>query len=315
MGICVRGASVELPSPTEPEGDIAAGAPLACKRPYQADHKMSVEAATAAVSRALDQAKLKVEDIDILISKGVSPSHLAIDPAIMGPRVGHAVQKELKLPNAFVFDLMDADYTFAMDIAESFFSLHNMKYGLLIHTECSAPGVWPCKETGFTLSDGASCMIIELDVLRPTMGSTYRDVSPEHECLQMRPLEGEALTSGLKRTYMKWDVQDDLMATLCETGSETIAAELERHSEVSNLHCATEDWFPGVKITHPGVAADRMLTPAAELGYLGPHAVPCIAEQLLAAEAGGEGYEYLTGVCFNPFKMRFGSRLMRLRRA
>ncbi len=311
MGITIRGAAAVLPPPTDPEGDIAEGASLACKRPYQADHKMSVETGSAAVSAALEQARLTVDDVDMIISKGVSPSHLAGDPAIMGPRVGHAIQKELRLPNAFVFDLMDADFTFAMDIAESFFLLHSMKTALLVHTECSAPGVMPCKDTGFTVADGASCMVIEFDILRPTLGSTFRDV-PGHSVLEMLPLEGDALTAGLKRTRMQWDLKDSFFGDLSKQGSECLSAEMDKHPDASPTRYVTEDWFGGVEIAMP---TDKRVRPAEELGYLGPHSIPHVAATLLAEDHGEDpAFDYLTTLCFNPFKMRFGSRLTRLRR-
>jgi hypothetical protein len=92
---------------------------MSCDRPAGAAGELALDYARAATEAALSASGYTPRDLDLLISKGVSPTHIAESPEIVGPRLGHALQHALGAKNAFVFDLLDADWTPAFDTAEA----------------------------------------------------------------------------------------------------------------------------------------------------------------------------------------------------
>ncbi len=116
MGIRVLGAAVGLPAPRTPSVDGA----LACARPFESDGTLSADTAKPVVLAALAMAKTKPDGVDLVIGRGLSPTHVADAPDVLGPRTAHAVQRECRMVNAFVFDVLDCDLNFNLDLAETF---------------------------------------------------------------------------------------------------------------------------------------------------------------------------------------------------
>jgi 3-oxoacyl-[acyl-carrier-protein] synthase III len=312
MGISIVGAAVNLPPPRKPEG-VPDGAVFSCPRPFQADYKMSLEVAVPTVLRALEVARTATNQVDLLVTKGVSPSHIADVPDVMGPRVGHPIQREIGLPNAFVFDIMDGDFSLAFDIVESFFNLYPFQRAVLVHTECSAPGVKPDPETGFTLHDGASVLVVAPDPKRHRLGSTFADV--DHAAPKLVPLPPDEISQGTHRMRARWSPSQGFFQALTKGASDVVARELEGEGgDPSRFLLAYEDWFPGYEVANAAISRDRVLMPSEALGRLGPHTLPAALADLYARPARSEEDEHLLAVTFNPFKMRFGARSVRVRR-
>src|SRR5207302_6919420 len=94
--------------------------PYAARRPCVPPGTLAVDLALAASRRALAQAGREAEEIDLILSVSTSVDHIALAPEVMGPRLCHPLQRELGARRAFVFDLLDAEWTLALDVARGF---------------------------------------------------------------------------------------------------------------------------------------------------------------------------------------------------
>lgn len=317
MAICLIGAGTNLPEPRSPADPIAKHGILAGLRPYQADHQMMAVTAQKAVNEALTQAKTSPDQIDLIITMGVSPSHVADDPAILGPRVGHPIQRDMGLSNAFVFDTLDGDMNFAMDLAESFFNLYPFKRALLIHSECGAPSVKPCLETGLTLSDGVSALVVSPDFSRTQMGASYIDISDQVEPLSMHPLPAGKITEATELVQLSFSAPPPLFSAIGDAALKVITQESGRYPVNEDSGYVIEDWFEGYSqalnqlprnFTHCETPTDS--------GHTGPHTLALCAQKKLGdLDSASSQDEHLLLTTFNPFKMRLGCRRVRIRKA
>lgn len=317
MAICLIGAGTNLPEPRSPADPIAKHGILAGLRPYQADHQMMAVTAQKAVNEALAQAKTSPDQIDLIITMGISPSHVADDPDILGPRVGHPIQRDMGLSNAFVFDTLDGDMNFAMDLAESFFNLYPFKRALLIHSECGAPSVKPCMETGISLSDGVSALVVSPDLSRTQMGASYIDISDEVEPLSMHPLPAQKITEGTHLVQLRFSAPPPMFSSIGVAAANVIRQESERYRAQNDTKYVLEDWFPGYRdaLSELPATFTQFETPN-DCGHAGPHTLALSAQlKLDNLERTSTQDEHLLLTTFNPFKMRLGCRRVRIRRA
>lgn len=109
---------------------VAASAGDAAERP------MAIDFARDAVTQALAQAQLQPTDIELIVALSLSPSRLADDPGFSYPRLSHPLQRDLGLSNAVVFDMMDADWSIALDLAQSFCVGLGYRHALVVRGEC-----------------------------------------------------------------------------------------------------------------------------------------------------------------------------------
>ena len=119
---------------------------------------MAIDALLPAVHQVLGQAGLQAVEIDMIVSISVAPDHLALESNIIGPRIGHPLQKSLGAQRAYVFDLMDASVAKALHIADIFAFQQGYRHVLVVRAECSH-GVRPDPDSGFTVPDGAMAML------------------------------------------------------------------------------------------------------------------------------------------------------------
>lgn len=125
-----------------------------------AQSEMAIDALLPAVHQVLDQAGLQAAEIDMIVSISVAPDHLALEPNIIGPRIGHPLQKCLGAQRAYVFDLMDASVAKALHVADIFAFQQGYRHVLMVRAECGH-GVRPDPDSGFTVPDGAMAMLCE----------------------------------------------------------------------------------------------------------------------------------------------------------
>ncbi len=115
-----------------------------------------------AVERALDRAKCSAVELDLIVSLSWSPDHLVADAMIMGPRIGHPLQKKIGASNAFVFDLMDASLAKALHVVNQFAQGQSLQRILLVRADIGQ-GLHPDPRSGFTIPDGAFALLLEPD--------------------------------------------------------------------------------------------------------------------------------------------------------
>jgi hypothetical protein len=88
--------------------------------------------------------------------------------SIAGPRLAHPVQRDLRAHQAYVFDLLDADWTFALDIAQSQSRALGFRRALVVRAE-ALDDVEGIECSG--LADGAGAIVFTVDTHKPTRAS------------------------------------------------------------------------------------------------------------------------------------------------
>lgn len=124
--------------------------------------------AFAAASRALKDAKIKAETIDLIITATVTPD-------MQFPSVSSIVQKLLGAKKAVCFDVSAAcaGFVYALIIAEQFVARGVYKNALVIGAEkLSAITDWGDRNTCILFGDGAGAAVIN-SVSKPGIISTY----------------------------------------------------------------------------------------------------------------------------------------------
>lgn len=123
---------------------------------------------------ALDQARCLPSELDLIVSLSISPSRLVNDLAIAGPRLAHPVQRDLRARHACVFDLLDADWTLALDFTQSHCRGLGYRRALVIRAEALAD-VEHADASGF--ADGAGAIVLTPGRHGGSHVSSYVDVS------------------------------------------------------------------------------------------------------------------------------------------
>lgn len=126
------------------------------------NEEVAIDYLVAAVDRALQIAECKVENIDLIVSLSWTPDHIVDDTSVMGPRIGHPLQKRIGAKNAFVFDLMDSSLAKALHIVNQFSIMSGMSRVLVVRAEL-LKGIAPDVDNGFTIPDGAFAMVVAPD--------------------------------------------------------------------------------------------------------------------------------------------------------
>ena len=116
----------------------------------------------SAVERVLDRAKWTSAELDLIVSLSWSPDHLVSDTRIMGPRIGHPLQKKIGASNAFVFDLMDASLAKALYVVNQFAVGQGLQRILVVRADIGQ-GLLPDPQSGFAIPDGAFALLLEPD--------------------------------------------------------------------------------------------------------------------------------------------------------
>ncbi|KVC87543.1 hypothetical protein WI76_04050 [Burkholderia ubonensis] len=163
----ILGAAVALP-----------GAATAAQ-PYANDYAVS------AARQALLQAGCLPSELDLIVSLSISPSRLADAPSIAGPRLAHPVQRDLRARHAVVFDLLDADWTLALDLAQSHCRQLGYRRALVVRAEALAD-VEQVATSGF--ADGAGAIVLTPSGHDRGYASSYADLeSPPFAMLDALP--------------------------------------------------------------------------------------------------------------------------------
>ncbi|KUZ74157.1 hypothetical protein WI36_15055 [Burkholderia ubonensis] len=163
----ILGAAVALP-----------GAATAAQ-PYANDY------AVKAARQALLQAGCLPSELDLIVSLSISPSRIADAPSIAGPRLAHPVQRDLRARHAVVFDLLDADWTLALDLAQSHCRQLGYRRALVVRAEALAD-VEQVATSGF--ADGAGAIVLTPSGHERGYASRYADLeSPPFATLDALP--------------------------------------------------------------------------------------------------------------------------------
>ena len=112
-------------------------------------------------SQALNKSGLKSEDISFVLSSSFAAHNLGYEEEIGGPRIGHQVQKELRLNNAWVIDACDSSLSTMLDLVASYLSAESSrKYALIVKAENHSMYDLSAL-THLALSDGVAALVLE----------------------------------------------------------------------------------------------------------------------------------------------------------
>ncbi len=138
---------------------------------------MAVDELLPVARQAMAQAGIEACQVDMIVTLSLSPDHLAIEPNIIGPRIGHPVQRALAADNAYVFDLMDASAAKALHVADVFAHQNGARHVLFLRAECTL-GLEPDPRSGFSIPNGAMAMVLSPDGQSRFATTRLPDVSP-----------------------------------------------------------------------------------------------------------------------------------------
>jgi hypothetical protein len=287
---------------------------MSCPRPVGAGDEFALDYAKRASVSALRAARLEPLEIGLLITKGVSPSHVAESPDIMGPRLGHALQHALGADNAFVFDMVEADWGSMLDSADALLSGLDRDVALLVHSELSAPSIEPDFDSGFALSDGAGVLLVVRDGTAAGV-STYAHIQTSATGARLW-MKDVAVADG-QQTWveLEWKGSSDLPRAIGAALSAAIRGQADvsatRTSRASaGTHAfglAIESWFPGHEPQSLGMPT-AMNPTAPSLGAL---TVP----YLLQDQAWRARFDRLLIACVDPFGLCSSCRAVGVARA
>lgn len=148
-------------------------------QPYANDYAVN------AARQALLQAGCLPSELDLIVSLSISPSRLVDAPSIAGPRLAHPVQRDLRARHAVVFDLLDADWTLALDLAQSHCRQLGYRRALVVRAEALAD-VEQVATSGF--ADGAGAIVLTPSGHDRGYASSYADLeSPPFATLDALP--------------------------------------------------------------------------------------------------------------------------------
>jgi len=159
------------------------------ERRIAAKDENTSDLAYKAAVKAIENAKISVDDIDLIILATISPD------APM-PATACYLQKKLKAFNAVAFDIAAAcsGFIYGVSIAKAFISSGMYKRILLVGVEeLSRVTDWTDRNTCVLFGDGAGAMIFEAAETENDIVSTYLGTDGTHTDLLNIPAGGSAM--------------------------------------------------------------------------------------------------------------------------
>ncbi len=243
--------------------------------------RMAIDFALAAATEALEVSDIKGSDLDLIISMSISPDHLSDKTNIMGPRICHPLQRELKADNAVVFDLHDACWTFALDTARSFMHEMDFTHALIVRTECIT-GLDTQGANGLAWGSGAAALsLIRTDDKEWVSGFTRLNNLTEAARIEL--LDARFRFRSNHRAALYFSPSPDFHASLT-------------HAVQSLAQSFDSAWAPYIE---PWRFSDQEADPGRP--QLAPYAFP-----LSLSETHSER-KYNGVITFDPFRMHLGA--------
>ncbi len=141
---------------------ISSAAELAPVDRMDGDAGMAIDRLLPVARLALDRAGLAVADIDLIVTLSLSPDRLAVDPAIVGPRIGHPMQRALGAERAYLFDLMDCSLAKALHVIDVFGWAQAYRRVLVLRSEMGT-GLDQSECGSLRIVDGAAALVVVPD--------------------------------------------------------------------------------------------------------------------------------------------------------
>ncbi len=280
------------------------GKPYFCNRPKASDDDLMVEMALPICQKVIADARITAKDIDMILSISISPDHLFKTREMAAPRLCHPIQRELGAENAFVFDLIDADWTMAIELAEGFASQQGYKHILIVRTEVTSPSVYPDLTSGFDFVDGVGVLLVAPSELKSD--ATYHKIAGKNlQNAEIRMLSPIKMVQGKMKASFHFPYHENTIQTL----NMALMQLLDRFESENDFNFETivESWIP--KHAH------QINLWKHTYQHLGPFTLPAFVEEKLKQKH-SIGYqentssETILSVCMNPFTMRYAAQLL-----
>lgn len=243
MAVKVLGVGVQLAE--ESRGSLDPLKPFACSRRKAGPTDFSLDFALSACDQAISQSSITPDKIDLIISMSISPSHLVKQSQICGPRLGNPVQRELQADNAYVFDLLAADWAFAIDAAHNFCSQMGWNTALLVRAEASAMGMTADFESGFDVVDGGGVLLLQIDTEPDGSGMMqYQSLNSGYVPASVRILDSTNGENEL-RCAVNLPVQPELSNWVNQAMTDLLGILECEYGSFDSAIC--EKWIPGNK--------------------------------------------------------------------
>ncbi|AOJ40527.1 MULTISPECIES: hypothetical protein [Burkholderia] len=229
------------------------GAAVAIPDPATTAQSCANDYAINAARQALRQAGCLPSELDLIVSLSISPSRMADSPTIAGPRLAHPVQRDLRARHAAVFDLLDADWTLALDLAQSHCKQLGYRRALVVRAEALAD-VEQAATSGF--ADGAGAIVLTPDGQQRDHPCRYADLdAPPFATLDALPprrangvLSLARFESRFNPATGRFDAEPAHAATVVRTMVDAMQSRGDRRA--TPLFC--ESWLSG----WPSIAID-----------------------------------------------------------
>ena len=254
--------------------------------------------AKIACDKVLEDAGLLAENIDMIISISVSPDHLVGVANVAAPRLCHPLQREIQASNAFVFDLLDADWATATDVAQGFCKNVGFRHVLIVRGELTAMSIIKDKTSGFAIGDGAGVLLYEYDEAHTTNQATYLDIK-NVPVMKLEILEPDDLCKGIFKAEFNSTIGYENSQSIINQGSDFFSRNIK-----NSKYAISESWYPGHNLypTRNGISYHSLGNE--EYQHMGPFTFPYYAKELLDSEYKGE----ISAFFFNPFLMRYSHK-------
>ncbi|MGZ2749737.1 hypothetical protein [Burkholderia stagnalis] len=222
------------------------GAAVAIPDPATTAQSCANDYAIKAARQALRQAGCLPSELDLIVSLSISPSRMADSPSIAGPRLAHPVQRDLRARHAAVFDLLDADWTLALDLAQSHCKQLGYRRALVVRAEALAD-VEQVAASGF--ADGAGAIVLTPSGHDRAYASRYADLeSPPFatlDALAPRRVNGglslARFESRFDRATGRFDAEPANATTAVGSMLDAVQSRIDRRA--ATLFC--ESWLSG----------------------------------------------------------------------
>ncbi|MEN8517365.1 hypothetical protein FPJ27_11805 [Burkholderia sp. MS455] len=233
------------------------GAAVAIPDPATTAQSCANDYAIKAARQALLQAGCLPSELDLIVSLSISPSRMADAPTIAGPRLAHPVQRDLRARHAAVFDLLDADWALALDLAQSHCKQLGYRRALVVRAEALAD-VEQVTTSGF--ADGAGAIVLTPSGHDRVYAGRYADLeSPPFATLDALParrvngiLSLARFESRFDHATGRFDAEPANAATAVRAMVDAVQSRIDRRPAA--LFC--ESWLSGWPSIATGVGRD-----------------------------------------------------------
>ena len=290
------------------KNETTAQLPFDCVRPKGSPTDLVVDMSLPLCRQLLEEAGIRPEELDMILSISVTPDRLVNSPEVGAPRLCHPLQRDLGANEAFVFDLLDADWSTAIDVANGFAVAQDYKHVLVIRAELTAPSIVPDEASGFAIPDGVGALILTNSA--QTTNTQYLSLSTSNAA-RLELLDASELSKEQKKAKLTFGYEPQKVVQMNELAEQAVE-QLIGQERLSADALIAESWFPEHAIQAVQLPQQFNINEAADFKNLGPFTLPHYAQQLIQQKRSKNDQEesVIVSLSFNPFLLQYGCQFL-----